>query len=77
MNLQKARDGSLLSKYVAGATMLVGLALIGLGIFKNLSVKELAFACGVIVLLFAPVDINLVIEKLTGLWPGRDTGIKE
>lgn len=65
MDLQKARDGSLLSKYVAALIIIAGSALVGLGILK-ITVWDVISVAFSIAALFGTVDINLIMEKVTG-----------
>ena len=70
MDLKKAKDGSLLAKYVAALMIVIGTALIGLKVLSGLSVYDLIIAALGVVAVFGTIDINLMLEKLTG----RKTG---
>jgi hypothetical protein len=62
MDLSKAKDGSLLAKYVAGALMLVGIVLIGVGVFK-FTTWDLFIGCLGLVAIFTTVDANIALDK--------------
>jgi hypothetical protein len=66
MDLQKARDGSLLAKYAAAIIMIVGTALMGCGVLDKITVWDVATCATFVAAFFGTVDLNLLLEKLTG-----------
>jgi hypothetical protein len=66
VEIMKARDGSLLAKYAAGAMLVVGTALVGVGLLPGLTVKDLAIAAFALAGIFGTVDLNLLLEKIFG-----------
>ncbi len=64
MDLTKARDGSLSGKYIALAFLLLATVARGLGWLKFLDQGEIILTSLGIVALFAPVDLNLLAEKV-------------
>jgi hypothetical protein len=63
MDLSKARDWSLLGKIAAVAVALVGTALKGLGLIA-LPTTDLLMVAGFIVVVFLPVDANILADKV-------------
>jgi hypothetical protein len=64
MDLSKARDGSLVGKYLALAVLLIGTTFRGLGWLKTLSQQDIVLTSLVTVAIFGTVDLNIVLEKL-------------
>lgn len=65
----KAKDASLFAKILASGVILIGSALVGLGIIR-LSIGDVILVGFSLAGLFGTVDINLFLEKITG----RKTG---
>ena len=63
----KAKDASLIAKILAGVIMVCGAILKWTGVFKNCDISELSIVAFTVMGLFGTVDINLMIEKFTGV----------
>lgn len=61
----KAKDASLWAKILSAAIILLGSALVGLGIIR-LSIGDVILVGFSLAGLFGTVDINLFLEKITG-----------
>lgn len=66
----KAKEASLWSKLAAAVILLAGTVLVGLGVFPNLTTGNVIEVSFTLAVLFGTVDINLMLEKITG----RKTG---
>ena len=62
----KARDASLYAKIGSAGMIVVGVVLVGLKVLPGVSVADVIWAALAVAGLFGTVDINLMLEKLTG-----------
>lgn len=62
----KARDASLYAKIGSAVMIVVGVVLVGLKVLPGVSVADVIWAALAVAGLFGTVDINLMLEKLTG-----------
>lgn len=62
----KAKDTSLYAKIGAVFVIIIGTALKGLGILKDISVTDMIWVGAAIAGIFGTVDLNLMLEKITG-----------
>ena len=62
----KARDASSYAKIGAAVMIVVGVVLVGLKVLPGVSVADVIWAALAVAGLFGTVDINLMLEKLTG-----------
>jgi len=65
MDLTKARDSSLVAKWLAVVVLIAGLVSIGFR-WISLPVMELILGSLAIPVIFSDVGLNLMIEKITG-----------
>ena len=62
----KARDASLWAKIGSVAMVVVGTVLVGLRVLPGLTTWDVISAALAVAGIFGTVDINLMLEKLTG-----------
>ena len=65
MELSKAKDASLLAKYVAVLIVLPCAILKWTGIFPNCNISEICTVAFTVVGIFGSVDINIFADKFT------------
>lgn len=63
MELSKAKDASLIAKYIAVLIVLPCAVLKWTGIFPNCSISEICTVALTVVAIFGSVDINILAEK--------------
>lgn len=67
----KAKDASLWSKIGSVALIIIGTALVGLRVLPGITTWDVISAALAVAGIFGTVDINLMLEKITG----RKTGV--
>lgn len=67
----KARDASLYAKIGAAGMIVAGVVLVGLKILPGITVGDVIWASLAVAGIFGTVDLNLMLEKITG----RKTGV--
>ena len=67
----KAKDASLWSKIGSVALIVLGTVLVGLKVLPGITTGDVIMAALAIAGIFGTIDINLMLEKITG----RKTGI--
>lgn len=67
----KAKDASLWSKIGSVALIIVGTVLVGLRVLPGLTTWDVISAALAVAGIFGTVDLNLMLEKITG----RKTGV--
>lgn len=65
----KAKDASLWAKIGAVAILFIGTALIGLKVLTGITVWDVITVAVTIAGIFGTVDLNLMLEKITGKKP--------